>query len=70
MADTAPIGTMPSPYGVSIPVYALNDPADPEGYSFDLDGSTTMAGIRDPGRRWKCKAAVKARMGGGGRAIE
>jgi hypothetical protein len=59
MSKPMPVGTFPTPYGVSVPVFPPDKP-DAGYYLFDLEGIMTCAGIHDPATRARCREAVKA----------
>jgi hypothetical protein len=65
MSKSMPVGTCPTPYGVSVPVFGSGEAGttDPDAARIDFDGAMTIAGIHDPASRARCAAALKARMG-------
>ncbi|WP_454655128.1 hypothetical protein [Bosea beijingensis] len=45
------VGTFPTPYGLTVPVYEANDPRDPEAVTFTAEGVALVGGIYPPDRR-------------------
>ena len=64
MSATKPCGTFPTSYGVWVPLFRPRniDPADPEAFAFDMEGTALCAGIHDPAER-KRFAADSHRLG-------
>jgi len=63
-----PIGQLPTPYGVSVPVYfdRSRHVDENECYFHDIDGCMTMAGVHGERNRQRCKDEIKANLGKGG----
>ncbi|WP_378947800.1 hypothetical protein [Mesorhizobium sp. ANAO-SY3R2] len=62
------IGQLPTPYGVSVPVYFDRDrsPVEDDCYFHDIDGCMTLAGVHGTENRGRCAAEIRANMGRGG----
>lgn len=67
-----PIGQLPTPYGVSVPVYfdRGRHVDENECYFHDIDGCMSLAGIYGAEARKRCKAEVKAASAKGSFAFD